>query len=244
MSANLRFTAELIRLLCVVAALSVSGTVQAQSLEVAPVNIELPAGAMVTTLKVTNRGTEATTIQVRAFAWDQEGGIDHLSATDDLMLSPPIVEVAPGADQVIRLMLRHPAEAAEQPFRILVDQIPRPGAAGTVQLALRLSIPVFAEPATRVEPMLDWHVDSTGPALVATNKGTSHARIQSPELSTPNAPNAQMLKVAAEVNPYVLPGATRRWRIAGPVTPGTTLRFTAMEDTGRIDRTVSVGNTP
>jgi fimbrial chaperone protein len=241
MPANLRFPASLARLLCVGAALFLSGAVHAQSLEVAPVNVELPAGAMVTTLRVTNRGTEATTIQVRAFAWDQKDGIDHLRATDDLMVSPPIVEVAPGADQVIRLMLHQPAEATEQSFRILVDQIPRPGAAGTVQLALRLSIPVFAKPATRVEPTLDWHVDSAGHALVATNRGTAHARIQSPALS---APNARMLEVATNVNPYVLPGATRRWRITGLVTPGTTLHLTATGDAGRIDRTVSVGSTP
>lgn len=109
---------------------------------------------MATTLTVTNRSGQSVPVQIRAFAWDQAGGADHLTPTTDLMVSPPIVEIGPGVPQVIRLVLRHPAVQAEQAFRIIVDQIPPPGAPGTVRIALRLSIPVFAEPPVRTREAL------------------------------------------------------------------------------------------
>src|SRR5689334_2849737 len=72
----------------------------AQSLEVAPVRIELAAGQTTTTVTVTNRGTKATGIQARAFAWSQSANDDQLSPTKDVLLSPPIAEVAPGETQL------------------------------------------------------------------------------------------------------------------------------------------------
>jgi fimbrial chaperone protein len=227
-----------------VALLAAPAASLAQALEVAPVSVELPRGEMVTTLSVTNRGTQPTPIQVRVFAWDQQGGIDHLTATDGLIVSPPIVEVAPGVAQVIRLVLRRPAGAVEQSFRILLDQIPPAGAPGTVRIALRLSIPVFAEPAARVAEALSWRVEDVGARqgeLVTTNSGGRHAKVLNPTLS---APNGTRLTVEPNVNPYVLPGATRRWRSVGRITPGATLRLTATTDAGPIDRTVSVGPGP
>lgn len=226
------------------ALLAVPRASRAQALEVAPVNVLLPAGAMATTLSVINRGAQPMPIQVRAFAWDQRGGIDHLTRTNDLMVSPPIVVVAPGAAQVIRLVLRRPAGSVEQAFRILLDQIPPPGAPGIVRIALRLSIPVFAEPAARAAAALAWRVDGRGAGrevLTATNRGGAHARILDPRLS---APNGAKLTVEPDINPYVLAGATRRWRIAGRVPPGARLRLTARTDAGGIDRTVSVAGGP
>ncbi len=79
-----------------------------------------------------------------------------------MVASPPAVTIAPGASQVARLILRKPPEGKEATYRLLVDQIPPPAAPGTVRVALRLSIPVFAEPATRAVAHVQYHVENAG----------------------------------------------------------------------------------
>src|ERR1700722_8836815 len=79
---------------------------KAQSLLVLPVNIGLPAGQKATTLTVTNQGISETAIQIRAYAWSQKDGTDQLTTSDAVVVSPPMASIAPGATQVVRLILR------------------------------------------------------------------------------------------------------------------------------------------
>ncbi len=80
----------------------------AQALSVLPVNIFLPPGQKATTLTVTNQGKSETAIQVRAYAWNQPDGEDQLTTSDMVVVSPPLATIAPGATQVVRLILRLP----------------------------------------------------------------------------------------------------------------------------------------
>src|SRR5208282_5811834 len=78
-------------------ALVVVPTAAAQALSVLPVNIFLSSGQMSTSLTVTNNGNSETAIQIRAYAWSQKDGDDPLTATDDVLLSPPLVKIGPSA---------------------------------------------------------------------------------------------------------------------------------------------------
>ena len=40
--------------------------------------------------------------QVRVYAWEQRGGDDVLP-TDEIQVSPPIIQVRPGGEQLVRL---------------------------------------------------------------------------------------------------------------------------------------------
>lgn len=206
----------------------------AQSLEVAPVSVRLDAGAMATTLNVTNRAASTSTIQVRGFSWDQPGGTDRLVPTDALMVSPPIVAVEPGISQVIRVVLRQPPSDVEQSYRLFIDQVPRSSGPGGIQIALRLSIPVFVEPLRRVTSALQWRLDRFGSALVATNNGEGHARVQNLTLSLPTGIK---LHVAPNLTPYVLPGSNLRWRILERIDANLPIRLTGTTDEGPIDET-------
>jgi fimbrial chaperone protein len=216
----------------------------AQGLTVLPVSIQMAAGQMATTLTVRNEGADEISLQVRPFVWSQRPprGEDELKPATELMASPPLATLAAGATQVVRLVLRRPAEGREASYRVLLDQIPPPSAApGTVRIALRLSIPVFVEPAARTAPRLRWQVESSGAGLdlAAVNEGSRHEKVR--DIALGGAVGA--LKVEANLPPYVLPGATRRWRIAGSGSrpaPGTTLRLTANADAGAIDQPVAV----
>lgn len=206
-----------------------------------PVSIQMGPGQMATTLMVRNEGADETSIQVRPFAWGQTPrGEDLLKPTVDLLVSPPLATIPVGATQVVRLVLRRPATQREASYRILLDQIPAPAAAGTVRIALRLSIPIFAEPAARAIPHVQWRIVEPGGQLYleGQNDGGRHEKVR--DLTLAGAGGA--FKVEANLSPYILPGAARRWRIAASAAPppGTRLRLTAAADSGAVDQAVAV----
>ncbi len=222
-------------------ALLMPGVARAQGLTVLPVNIEMPAGQLTTTMTVINNGTTETSVQIRALAWTQSDGSEQLTTSDEVMASPPIATIAPGATQVVRLVLSKAPTAKEATYRLLLDQIPPASAPGTVRLALRLSIPIFAEPETRALPHVVYHVESGGGAttLVAVNDGGRHDTLRDVKLVLTGGGAT----TAAVGSPYVLSGATRRWAVTttgrAPVA-GDTLRLTGLTDTGPLDLGVAV----
>src|SRR6266567_3671581 len=206
----------------------------AQALSVLPVNIFLPPGQKATTLTVTNQGKSETAIQVRAYAWNQPDGEDQLTTSDVVVVSPPLATIAPGATQVVRLILRLPPLSGdpEATYRILIDQIPPPAEPGVVHVVLRLSIPIFALPTARAASIVRYHLELKDKQmyLVGFNDGRRHDAIRDIVLSTSDG---RKLKTGPGASPYVLSGATRRWPIAaqGPLPlPGETLRLTAHSD--------------
>jgi fimbrial chaperone protein len=216
----------------------------AQGVTVLPVTIHMAPGQQTVVLTVTSHADADTSFQVRPFTWSQSGNQDTLVATDELLASPPLGTIAAGGTQIIRMMLRKPAQGKEATYRILLDEIPPAAAPGSVRIALRLSIPIFAAPATRSTPHLQWRVESGGREafLVAVNDGTQHETVRDIALT---AAGGAVLHVESNTSPYVLAGATHRWRIVGPPqAPGASLHLSAHADSGSIDQTVAAVATP
>jgi fimbrial chaperone protein len=219
---------------------------EAQSLSVLPVNIFLSPGQKATTLTVTNQGTSPTTIQIRAFAWNQQGDDDQLTTSDEVVVSPPLASIAPGASQIVRLILRKTPQGQEATYRVLIDQIPPPAEAGVVHIVLRMSLPIFALPMTRAIAHVQFHIEVHAGQiyLVGINDGLRHEAIRDIELSTSDG---RALKEAPSSSPYVLAGVTRRWNITaqGPLPlPNETLRLTAHSVSGEIEQQVPVVAAP
>jgi fimbrial chaperone protein len=218
------------------------GRARAQALTVLPVNIELAPGQMTSTLTVINDGDTQTSIQVRALDWGQKDGVENLAPSSEVMASPPIATIDAGATQVIRLVIRKPPKGKEASYRILVDQIPPAAAPGTVRLALRLSIPVFAPPETRALPHVAYHVetDCGRTSLVAVNDGGRHDTIRNVVLT---GAGGASLETTVASSPYILAGATRRWNVespAGMVVVGQTLTLKGVANAGAFDQPVSI----
>jgi fimbrial chaperone protein len=212
----------------------------AQALSVLPVNVFFSPGQKASSLTVTNVGTTETSIQIRAYAWSQQSGDDQLTESDAVVLSPPLTTIAPGASQVIRLILRQLPQGREATYRILVDQIPPPAEPGIVHMVLRMSIPIFAQPPTRAVPHVQFHLemDSGKLILVGINDGLSHEVIRDVVLTTSDG---RKLKEESTTSPYILAGATRRWPIAAQGSlplPGESLQLTAHTDAGVIQQQV------
>jgi fimbrial chaperone protein len=236
---RLRYSAALATFFVLTAA---TARAQTAGLTIYPVTIQLGPGDKAAILTIQNHTDTDTTFQVRAFSWAQQDGSEQLLPTDLLLASPPLGTIAAGKSQVVRLVLRQSAQTREATFRILFDQILAPPKAGTVNFALRLSIPVFAEPPTHVSPHLQWSVEHS--TLVAVNDGGSHETVRDIAIS---APGGRPLKIEENVSPYVLAGATRRWQILTPdFAPSSSapLRLKAAADTGAIDQAVTVRNAP
>ena len=233
-------------LVFVLIAVLAGGSARAQSLMVLPVNIQIPPGQSTATLTVINKGDSETAIQVRAYAWNQPDGDDRLTTSDAVLVSPPITSIAPGASQVIRLVLRRPPQGREATYRIVLDQIPPPAVPGVVRVVLRMSIPIFAQPATRAVPHVYFHIerDAKKVFLVAVNDGGRHEAIREIVLWTSDG---RKLKTESSASPYVLAGVTRRWPVDAQGTlplSDETLRLTATADSGAIEQQVHVVDVP
>ena len=215
-------------------------TAGAQALSVLPVNIFFAPGQRATSLTVTNQGKSETAIQIRAYAWNQKGDDDQLTATSTVVLSPPLATMAPGATQVVRLILRQMPQGREATYRILVDQIPPPAEPGVVHIVLRMSIPIFAQPAIRSFADVQFHLerDAGQIYLVGFNAGNLHESIRDIALTTSDG---RKLKEVSNTSPYILSGATRRWHIAAqdslPLS-SETLQLTAHANAGAIEEQV------
>ena len=142
-------------------------------------------------MTVTNQGTTETSIQIRAYAWSQKGGDDQLHGLNEVVLSPPLSTLAPGATQVIRLVLRQTPQGREATYRILIDQIPPPAEPGVVHMVLRLSLPIFAMPPTRAVAHVQFHLETEAGKLflVGVNDGLSHEAIRDVVLTTSDGRN-------------------------------------------------------
>ena len=216
---------------------------RAQSLEVAPVSIAFGSDQRAASLTVTNRSNSPMVIQVRPFLWRETDGAATLTDTVALAVSPPFAEIAPGQAQSIRLLLREPAGAVEATYRLLIDQLPPPNAPG-IRVAVRLSLPVFAEPNARAGAILVWQIvpSRAGVELEVRNRGNRHATIIGAQLG---GAGGGTNPVRTSTHPYVLAGATARWPIGSARLPGGgPVRLTFTSDTGVQEASASIINAP
>jgi len=97
----------------------------AAGLQVTPISLDIPAQEQSQAMFLSNSGRTTLRAQVRVQAWTQSGGAEKLDATREIVASPPIVEIAPGARQMVRIVRLQPAPAAqEKTYRLIIDELP------------------------------------------------------------------------------------------------------------------------
>lgn len=183
---------------------------------ISPVRLHLGPRDRAVAVALSNDGDSLLVLQADLFAWGQDGqGADVLTPTDDLVLSPPIVKLAPGTRQVVRLAMVVPRDAERQmTYRLVMREVPEalPAAAGvSMPVALAMSLPVFVTPrAARRE--LHCELQRAGPQVQARceNRGSAYAQLRELRLMRGGTPVARF-----EGGAYVLPGATRAIALRG-----------------------------
>jgi fimbrial chaperone protein len=189
------------------------------TLQISPVTVELQPDENAFGITLRNPGDHPIYGQVRVFRWDQVHGQDSLSATQDLVASPPLIQIAAHSDQLIRLVRVAPATTtAEQSYRLLIDELPQPGAAPTngVTIRLRYSVPVFVEPPSGPnQPQLSWHLsrDSQGWEMRVENTGTRRAQLAAVQLVNGDGESFVLSK---GLFGYALAGRAGQWSVPLP----------------------------
>lgn len=198
---------------------SIPALAAAASLQISPVMVELQAGDNASGITLRNAGEAPLYGQVRVFRWDQVNGADTLTPTQDLLASPPLVNVAALAGQLIRLVRANGAPvASEESFRILIDELPPPGEAphSGVLIRLRYSVPVFVEASRSVgSARLAWSLGHTheGWTLTVENSGARRAQVAAVEL-VDGAGKTYVINKG--LFGYALAKRARRWDVALP----------------------------
>jgi fimbrial chaperone protein len=195
---------------------------------ISPLRVDLSRATSTAVLSVRNEDAAEVVVQVEALEWRQADGEDVLEASRDLVASPMVFTLPAGGQQLLRVALRRAPDAArELSYRLVLQEVPqaaRPGFTG-LQVALRLSLPVFVAADAPTHAPLAWTLErATDGALTvsARNAGQSHERV----LGFSLMPDAGGPALEQAVAAYVLPGQTRRWRLPGTtdstVAPGAT----------------------
>lgn len=185
----------------------------AGSLEVSPINIEVVAPVAATIVRIRNNARAPLVTQLRVFRWTQIGGVERLEPTDEVVASPPMATLAPGAEQTVRLIRTGNSRArGEEAFRLVVDEVPNPSTprSGAVAIVVRHSLPVFFRQASSDQPVLNWTMDQKNGRDGLTVRNSGQRRVRIAALSLRDG-NGQTVQVAAGLAGYVLAGSTMRF---------------------------------
>lgn len=138
--------------------LQFSGFAYAGSFGINPVRLDLSERQTSAVLHVQNNGDAPVTIEARNFLWAQSNGKDQMISTRDIIVTPQIFRISPGATQVLRIgALRKPDAVQEIAYRLMLEEIlppPSPDTKG-VRVALRISMPVFLKPVADAKEKID-----------------------------------------------------------------------------------------
>ena len=188
----------------------------AGTFSISPLRAELSASAQTAALTLRNQEPAPAVVQAEVMLWEQVNGEDRLTPTRDLLVSPAVFTLPADGSQLIRVALRRAADPQrELSYRLILTEVPQQASQDFTGLnvALRLSLPVFVAPAAKASPVLDWsaaRTDGGAIAVTARNTGNAHARV----ISFSTAPATQPAEaIPQSVTAYVLPGQARTWTI-------------------------------
>lgn len=183
---------------------------------VTPVRLYMTPRDRAIAVTLTNEGDTVVVLQADINSWSQKpDGTDELVLTEDLILAPPIIKLAPKARQVVRLALLKPADVSRQlTYRMIIREIPEalPSTGIQVPIALALSMPVFITPAA-AKRQIDCstsRADATSVNLTCGNTGTAYAQIREAAVMREGQALAKF-----EGGTYILPGARKTVSLKG-----------------------------
>jgi fimbrial chaperone protein len=185
------------------------------SLSVLPISINVPQPATIGTITLRNHEARPLNAQVRVFRWRQVDGQDRLEPTEDVVASPPIVTISPGADYVVRLQRVASGEiASEEAYRTVIDELPNPNRQrnGSIAIVLRYLVPTFFLSPDASQPKLSWSIVRQGGATMLSAANNGDKRIQIVDLKLRTSAG-RILIVGKGLAGYVLGHSTHVWTI-------------------------------
>lgn len=214
------------------AAFLLPGLLGAAVFKLFPVRLELTSEQPVQTMAIENDGDAASRVQLRLYAWRQEGDRDIYEETRDVLANPGLFEIAPGRTQIARFGLRTSPGTAEKAYRVFLEEVPtgRPSLPGEVRTLLRISVPIFVPPA-QPAARLSWRLvpaEGGKVGFLVQNEGNVHVQLN--RLTLKRTGNATLGSEDRSI--YLLPGTSRRvlLGVRNPPRAGEKLKLEAMTD--------------
>lgn len=163
-------------------ALTAASAAAAASLQVSPILIDVAAeGAAASSVTLRNASNKPVNAQLRVFRWTQANGQDQYEETTDVAASPPMVSMKANGEYVVRIVRTSRAPIkGEESYRFVADELPDSGAraAGTVNLLVRHSVPVFFRSPNAAPAAVTWNVSKRGGRLVVEGNNTGERRVR------------------------------------------------------------------
>jgi fimbrial chaperone protein len=201
------------------AAAVMAAPASASTFNISPIRAELSGSHRTEALTITNADDSPVVVQIRVVSWSQKSGSEELVDTRELLATPPVLQIAPMGQQIIRVALRRePDPAQELTYRVILEEVPQAAPKDFVGLrvALHLSIPVFVAPAHgKASPEVAWDsrwLPNGQLELAATNNGSGHLQITDFEARFPGS----LMPLRGVTSKYVLPGSRMSWTLTPP----------------------------
>lgn len=156
------------------------------SLQISPLRIDLNAKQRIEIVTLTNRDDEPLNLQLGIKRWRQSNGNDSYSDTHEILVTPPIIRIAPNKQQIIRVGLIRSADFSQElSYRLYVTEIPgrqiSPQAGGEVRIISRIGIPIFVNANVDATAKINWRwqAKKQGQNLYVSlnNLGNQHIKI-------------------------------------------------------------------
>ena len=194
--------------------------VRAAEFELSPTRVRLDARHLVDTVQVGNSGASPLGFEVTVARWRMDAdGAWQLEPSDDLVVHPLLLEIAPRSKARLRVgLLVPPTDPGEAAYRIELHEQPSAGAATSgsgVRMLTRISLPVFVSggDAGKPAPILRaarWQGDAL--AFSLGNEGTAFLPPQALSLQLLAADGSVLQRQQLQGN-YVLAGASLPLRV-------------------------------
>jgi fimbrial chaperone protein len=191
----------------------------ASTFNISPIRAELTGSHRTEALTIMNADDSPVVVQIRVVRWSQKGGAEQLEDTRELLATPPVLQIPPSSQQIVRVALRRePDQLQELTYRVIFEEVPQaaPKEFTGLRVALRLSVPVFVAPAQgKANAALAWEsrwLPNGQLELAATNNGSAHLQITDFEAQFPGS----LMPLRGVTSKYVLPGSRMSWTVTPP----------------------------
>ena len=188
--------------------------VHAGTFSVSPLRVDLSSKVQTGALTIRNQRDTEVTVEAQGVLWAQVDGQDGLTPTRDVLVSPVVFTLPANGSQLVRVALQRPTDAvSELSYRLILTEVPpqaTPDFTG-LNVALRLSLPIFVAPMADAQPKIDWTARTAGDGTVdvtARNIGSAHARVLNLKVAPIDDADSAIVEQAAA---YILPGQSRTW---------------------------------
>jgi fimbrial chaperone protein len=189
------------------------------ALKVLPIPITLTNGATSTMVELANEGSQPVRVQASAFDWTQSAsGEDRLSPSNEIVLFPSMLTIAPGATRKLRVGSQGGYGPSEKTFRVMFAEVPPDSSPvdgqEVVRVISKVSVPIFLTPpgAVGVPKVEGLSVTKSAVRFGVHNTGAAHALVEKVHVEF-RGEGGKPLSTTDAAGWYVLPGLTRPFEI-------------------------------